>query len=95
MFDAQDLLTLAGATMITSAVYFVLHQLKPTVPRTWAVLVIAQIVVWVGGISTTHITLLGAVMLSLNALVVAASSLGGIHGLIDRGQQPTDTGKST
>ena len=94
MFDARDLLTLAGASMVTSAVYFVVHQLKPTLPRVWTVLVISDLVVWVGGLAATHVTVQSAILLTLNGFVVAATSLGGIHGVADRGQQHTNTGQS-
>ena len=94
MFDARDLLTLTGATVATSAVYFVIHQLKPALPRVWTVLLVSELIVWTGGIVATHVTVQSAMFLTLNGFVVAATSLGGIHGVADRGQQPTNGGRS-
>ena len=94
VFDAQDLLTLTGATVVTSAVYFVVHQLKPSLPRVWTVLAASELIVWIGGLVTTHLTAQSAILLSLNGFVVAATSLGGIHGVADGEQQPTNDGRS-
>lgn len=95
MFDARDLLTLTGATVVTAAVYFVVHQLKPALPRVPTVFVVSELIVWTGGIVATHVTIQSAVLLTLNGFVVTATSLGGIHDVTDRGQQSTNSGRST
>ena len=95
MINAQDLLTLTGATVVTSAVYFLIHQLKPSLPRVWTVLAVSELTVWMGGIVTTHITVQSGILLTLNGFVVAATSLGGIHGVADGGQQPANGGRAT
>ncbi len=84
MFQAHDLLTLAGASTVTSAVYFVLHQLRATLPRAPVILVISQLVVWSGGWLQTSVTAQSAVLLTLNGFVVAAAALAGVHGVVDR-----------
>jgi hypothetical protein len=84
MLHAHDLLTLAGASTVTSAIYFVLHQLRATLPRAPLILAISQIVVWSGGLLEADVTVQSAVLMVLNGFIVAAASLAGVYGVVDR-----------
>ncbi len=94
MLDAPYLLSLTGAFVVTSAVYSVVHQLRPTLPRAITALAVAELVVWVGGISQAHLTPQGAILITLTGVVVAAASLGGPSGALDSGTERKGTGRS-
>lgn len=82
MFNARDLITMAGASGMTSAIYFLAKQIRPNLPTALSILMISEAVVWAGGLLTAAITLPGALLLLLNGCVVAATSLGTVLGLL-------------
>lgn len=66
---------------MTSAIYFLLKQIRPSLPRALGILAISEAVVWSGGLLAGTITLQGALLLFLNGCVVAATTIGTLLGL--------------
>jgi hypothetical protein len=82
MIGLQSLASLAGASLVTSAAYYLVGRLSPKLRTPLTAIVCAELVVFVGAaLAAPTITPKDAVLLFLNGLVVAATSLGGVHAL--------------
>lgn len=81
MVNLPQLLTIAGASLVTGALYTMWERLIAPSASPLALLIIAESVVWIGGaLSASPFTVAKIFLLTLNGFVVAAATLGSLHG---------------